>query len=222
MKRNFEVTEKKEVVTNIFNKEDEKMVEHLLRKMLGLSEVEDLPAGMRETPHRIAKYWTEVISQGYLTDPVEHLGKVFDIENHEATEDVGIYENGIVACKFKLYSTCEHHMAIFGTFKDDSWIYVLYIPKSKVVGLSKIPRMARGYAQRFQIQEKLTQQIADAIWNTLDPRGVMVVMKDLTHTCVVSRGVKAEGATTTTSCVRGDFATDPKSRAEALALISKM
>lgn len=82
--------------------------------------------------------------------------------------------------------------------------------------------MARGYAQRFQIQEKLNQQIADAIWKKLEPRGVMVVMKDLTHTCVISRGVKAEGATTTTSCVRGDFATDPSCRAEALALMSRM
>ena len=219
---NYEITEKEEVVKNIFNKEDEKMIGHLLKKILGRSDKEELPEGMKESPHRIAKYWTEAIAQGYLTDPLKHLDKVFDVESHNKDEDIGIYENGIVACKFKLWTFCEHHAAVAGTFKDNSWVYVFYIPKNKVVGLSKIPRMARGYAQRFQIQEKLNQQIADAIWKKLEPRGVMVVMKDLTHTCVVTRGVKAEGATTTTSCVRGDFATDPSCRAEALALMSRM
>lgn len=219
----YEVTEQETVVKNIFNEEDEAMFAHLLKKCLGRTDEEELPEGMKETPHRLAKYWTEAYATGYMNDPVDHLGKVFKVEEHLDSEYVGSkYQNGMVVCKFKLFSACEHHIATFGTFNPDSWVYVCYIPKEKVVGLSKIPRMARGFAHRFQIQEKLNQEIADALWNKLEPEGVMVVMKDITHTCVAVRGVKSESATTTTSCVRGSFAEEPETRAEALALMNSI
>lgn len=219
----FEITEEETTVKNVFNKEDEEMFAHLLKKAMGRSDKDPLPNGMIETPHRLAKYWTEVFAQGYLSDPIDHLKKVFKVEEHMTSEYVGDkYTNGMVVCKFKLFSHCEHHIAPFGTYKDNSWVYVAYIPDQLVVGLSKIPRMARGYAHRFQIQEKLTQDICDALWNKLKPKGVMVVMKDITHSCVTIRGAKSEGATTTTSCVRGDFATEPECRAEALSLFNSL
>lgn len=219
----YENTETEVEVKNIFNKEDEAMFAHLLKKTMGLTDDEELPDGMKETPHRLAKYWTEAFATGYMVDPKRHLKKLFDVERGNKAQ-AGInpsnyFNTGIVVCKFKLFSQCEHHIAPFGTYKDDSWAYVAYIPKQKVVGLSKIPRMAREYAHRFQIQEQLGEQIADAIQEVLDPIGVAVVFKDFTHSCVVTRGVKSEDATTTSSVVRGAFADKPEARAELFSLI---
>lgn len=219
----YERTEEEVEVKNIFNKEDEAMFAHLLKKTMGLTDEEELPDGMKETPHRLAKYWTEAFASGYMVDPKRHLKKLFDVERRNEAQ-AGInpsnyFNTGIVVCKFKLFSQCEHHIAPFGTYKDDSWAYVAYIPKQKVVGLSKIPRMAREYAHRFQIQEQLGEQIADAIQEVLDPIGVAVVFKDFTHSCVVTRGVKSEDATTTSSVVRGAFADKPEARAELFSLI---
>lgn len=219
----YESTETEVEVKNIFNKEDEAMFAHLLKKTMGLTDDEELPDGMKETPHRLAKYWTEAFATGYMVDPKRHLKKLFDVERgNEAQAGISpsnYFNTGIVVCKFKLFSQCEHHIAPFGTYKDDSWAYVAYIPKQKVVGLSKIPRMAREYAHRFQIQEQLGEQIADAIQEVLDPIGVAVVFKDFTHSCVVTRGVKSEDATTTSSVVRGAFADKPEARAELFSLI---
>lgn len=219
----YERTEEEVEVKNIFNKEDEAMFAHLLKKTMGLTDEEELPDGMKETPHRLAKYWTEAFASGYMVDPKRHLKKLFDVERgNEAQAGINpsnYFNTGIVVCKFKLFSQCEHHIAPFGTYKDDSWAYVAYIPKQKVVGLSKIPRMAREYAHRFQIQEQLGEQIADAIQEVLDPIGVAVVFKDFTHSCVVTRGVKSEDATTTSSVVRGAFADKPEARAELFSLI---
>ena len=216
-------TETEVEVKNIFDKEDEAMFAHLLKKTMGLTDEEELPDGMKETPHRLCKYWTEAFATGYMHDPKRHLKKLFDVERgNEAQAGINpsnYFNTGIVVCRFKLFSQCEHHIAPFGTYKDDSWAYVAYIPKQKVVGLSKIPRMAREYAHRFQIQEQLGEQIADAIQDVLDPIGVAVVFKDFTHSCVVTRGVKSEDATTTSSVVRGAFADKPEARAELFSLI---
>src|SRR5574344_66692 len=219
-KPEFEVTEEEVTVKNIFNLEDEKMIGHLLKKCMGLSDQDSLPEGMIESPHRIAKYWTEHMASGYIEDPKKHLLKTFDI-GEGTVEDTGEFTRGMVVSKFKLFSTCEHHQAVFGNFDKDSWTYVIYIPGKRVVGLSKIPRMARGYAHRFQLQERLSENIADAMMEVLQPKGVTVVMKNATHTCVAVRGAKAESATTTTSVMRGCFETDSEARAEALALIKE-
>lgn len=222
-KPQYEATEEVTTVQNIFSKEDEDMFAHLLKKTMGLTDKDELPDGMKETPHRLAKYWTEAFATGYMHDPKEHLKKTFDVERGTANELSNSYFNtGIVICKFKLFSQCEHHIAPFGTYKDDSWVYVAYIPKNKVVGLSKIPRMAREYAHRFQIQEQLGEQICDAIVEVLDPVACAVVMKDITHSCVAIRGVKSEDATTTSSVLRGAFIKEPDARAELFSLINSI
>lgn len=222
-KPQYDVTEEVTTVQNIFNKEDEDMFAHLLKKTMGLTDEDELPDGMKETPHRLAKYWTEAFATGYMHDPKEHLKKTFDVERGTAKELSNSYfTTGIVICKFKLFSQCEHHIAPFGTYKDDSWVYVAYIPKGKVVGLSKIPRMAREYAHRFQIQEQLGEQICDAIVDVLDPIACAVVMKDITHSCVAVRGVKSEDATTTSSVLRGAFIKEPDARAELFSLINSI
>lgn len=217
-KPTFDAVEKVEEISNIFNKEDERMFEHLLKKCMGLTDEDVLPDGMIETPHRMAKYWTECFASGYMKDPKLYLARRFDVDRGTA-EERGLYTHGIVVCKFKLFSQCEHHIAPFGTYNPDSWVYVAYIPGEKVVGLSKIPRMARGYAHRFQIQEQLGEQIADAMVEMLNPLGVYVYMKDITHSCVVTRGVKSESGTTSTSVLRGCFCEDKAAREEALSLM---
>lgn len=222
-KPQYEATEEVTTIQNIFNKEDEGMFAHLLKKTMGLTDEDELPDGMKETPHRLAKYWTEAFATGYMHDPKEHLKKTFDVERGTAKELSNSYfTTGIVICKFKLFSQCEHHIAPFGTYKDDSWVYVAYIPKNKVVGLSKIPRMAREYAHRFQIQEQLGEQICDALVDVLDPVACAVVMKDITHSCVAVRGVKSEDATTTSSVLRGAFIKEPDARAELFSLINSI
>lgn len=222
-KPQYEATEEATTIQNIFNKEDEDMFAHLLKKTMGLTDEDELPDGMKETPHRLAKYWTEAFATGYMHDPKEHLKKTFDVERGTAKELSNSYfTTGIVICKFKLFSQCEHHIAPFGTYKDDSWVYVAYIPKNKVVGLSKIPRMAREYAHRFQIQEQLGEQICDALVDVLDPVACAVVMKDITHSCVAVRGVKSEDATTTSSVLRGAFIKEPDARAELFSLINSI
>lgn len=222
-KPQYEATEEVTTIQNIFNKEDEDMFAHLLKKTMGLTDEDELPDGMKETPHRLAKYWTEAFATGYMHDPKEHLKKTFDVERGTAKELSNSYfTTGIVICKFKLFSQCEHHIAPFGTYKDDSWVYVAYIPKNKVVGLSKIPRMAREYAHRFQIQEQLGEQICDALVDVLDPVACAVVMKDITHSCVAIRGVKSEDATTTSSVLRGAFIKEPDARAELFSLINSI
>ena len=222
-KPQYETTEEVTTIQNIFNKEDEDMFAHLLKKTMGLTDEDELPDGMQETPHRLAKYWTEAFATGYMHDPKEHLKKTFDVERGTAKELSNSYfTTGIVICKFKLFSQCEHHIAPFGTYKDDSWVYVAYIPKNKVVGLSKIPRMAREYAHRFQIQEQLGEQICDALVDVLDPVACAVVMKDITHSCVAVRGVKSEDATTTSSVLRGAFIKEPDARAELFSLINSI
>ena len=218
----YDITESKTDVVNIFNKQDEEMFAHLLKKCMGLTDADELPDGMIETPHRIAKYWTECFASGYMNDPKRHLKKTFDVVRSKPSSnalDIK-FQSGIVVCKFKLFSQCEHHIAPFGTYKEDSWVYVAYIPKNKVVGLSKIPRMAKEYARRFQIQEQLGEQIADAMVEMLDPLGVYVYMKDITHSCVVTRGVKSEDATTTTSVLRGVFEDCESARQEALSIMN--
>ena len=176
-KPEYKATEYEIEIKNIFNKEDEAMIAHLLKKCMGMTDEDELPDGMVETPHRVAKYWTECFASGYMKDPKLYLKKTFDVER--ATKDeLGEFTHGIVVCKFKLFSQCEHHIAPFGTYKDNSWVYIAYIPGKKVVGLSKIPRMARGYAKRFQIQEQLGEQIADAMMEVLETLGAYVYMKD--------------------------------------------
>ena len=144
-------------------------------------------------------------SPGSTPTPTSVLNTTFDEEHDEM----------VIVKEIPLYSTCEHHLVSF-----HGVAHVGYIPgkDGRVTGLSKIARLVDLYAKRPQVQERLTSQIADALVNKLDPRGVIVVI-EAEHLCMAMRGVRKPGAVTTTSAVRGQFKTNAASRAEALDLI---
>jgi len=160
--------------------------------------------GLQDTPYRVLKAFLEYTS-GLRGDPKEHLQKTFDVQHQEL----------VLVKDIEFYSMCEHHFApFFGV------AHVGYIPEARITGLSKIARMVEGYARRFQVQERLTGQIAQAMEEVLQPKGVMVVV-EAKHMCMCSRGIQKSGASTTTSSVRGVFLREADARAEFLSLISK-
>lgn len=158
--------------------------------------------GLEETPFRVVKAFLEN-TVGYTENPKKHLEKTFDVDHQEL----------VLVKDIEFYSMCEHHFApFFGV------AHIGYIPSEKITGLSKIARVVDGYAKRFQVQERLTTQIAEAIEEVLQPKGTMVVI-EAKHMCMCGRGVKKSGASTTTSAVRGVFANEPEARAEFISLI---
>jgi GTP cyclohydrolase I len=160
--------------------------------------------GLLETPFRVFKAFLEY-TEGYREDPSTHLEKTFDVSHQEL----------VLVKDIEFHSVCEHHFApFFGV------AHVGYIPNKKITGLSKIARMVEGYAKRFQVQERLTTQISDAIEDTLKPKGTMVVI-DAKHMCMCGRGIKKTSASTTTSSVRGVFANQSDARAEFLSLLHR-
>ncbi len=226
MERKYTVTESTTITSNIFDASDEKMVEHLIRKMLGIGPEVELDDNLKETPHRVLKLWTEM-TEGYRTDPKSYLDKVFpvnspnmadDEEAHhfDETETAHMYSNGIVVVSTDAWSNCVHHLAPMHGRVD-----VAYIPRNKVVGLSKITRMIKMYGRRLNLQEGWQNNIADAMMEKLDALGVAVRMSSFTHSCVSMRGSKEQTSKTTSSCVRGLFAVDAAARAEAFALMDK-
>lgn len=223
MKRTFNPTETKTIVTNIFDKDDEKMIEHLLRKMLGLGEDVELDDNLKETPHRVLKLWTEM-TEGYREDPAKHLEKSFPVNSENLADDDDTFTSdktseefhkGIVVVSTDAWSNCCHHLAPMHCRVD-----VAYIPGEKVVGLSKIVRCVKAYGRRLNLQEAWGENIANAMMNKLGALGVMVRISGI-HSCVSMRGAAEQTSRTTTDCVRGIFATDSDARAEALALMDK-
>lgn len=161
--------------------------------------------GLVDTPDRVVRAYDEWFS-GYKVDPREYLSRVF-----EETEG---YDEMVLLTGIRVESYCEHHLApIIGTAS------VAYIPKDRVVGISKLARVVEGYARRFQIQEKLTQQIANAIMEELQPLGVGVVIK-AAHQCMTTRGVHKPGVAMTTSSLLGNFR-EAEVRAEFLSLANQ-
>lgn len=160
--------------------------------------------GLIDTPKRVAKAW-EFMTSGYKEDPKEIIQKaLFTSSNDEM----------IVVKDIEFYSHCEHHMLpIIGK------AHVAYIPNGKVIGLSKIPRVVDVFARRLQIQEQLTEQIADAINEAIKPKGVAVVI-DARHMCMEMRGVQKICSTTVTSALRGIFKKEKKTKDEFLSIIS--
>ena len=160
--------------------------------------------GLLDTPKRVRKAY-EFIYGGYKEDPIEILNKaLFTSSNDEM----------VLIKDIEFYSTCEHHLLpIIGR------VHVAYIPDGKVVGLSKIPRVVNVFARRMQIQEQLTEQIADAIMQAIAPKGVAVVVV-ARHMCMEMRGVEKINSTTTSSALRGLFKRDEKTRAEFFSLIN--
>ena len=225
MKRKYEITEQVSVTKNIFNAEDEKMVEHLIRKMLGISEDEELDDNLKETPRRVCKMWTEM-TEGYRTNPADFLNKMFPVNSPNMADDAEnrhfdahatptLYEQGIVVVSTDAWSNCVHHLAPMHCRVD-----VAYIPKDKVVGLSKIVRMVKMYGRRLNLQEGWQANIADAIMEKLGAVAVAVRISGI-HSCVSMRGASEQTSKTTTSCVRGIFTENDAARSEAFALMDK-
>ncbi|GHS86736.1 GTP cyclohydrolase 1 [Campylobacterota bacterium] len=160
--------------------------------------------GLIDTPKRVAHAF-EFLTSGYAQDPAAVLGGAL----FESSASQMVLERDI-----EFHSLCEHHLLpFFGR------CCVGYIPNGKVVGLSKIPRMIDIFARRLQIQEQFTEQIADAIMRTIEPRGVAVIV-NARHLCVEMRGVEKQGAVTTTSALRGIFLSDQKTREEFMSIVN--
>jgi len=160
--------------------------------------------GMIDTPGRVARAYREYF-RGYAEDPGDHLARTF--------EEVGGYDEVILLRDIPFQSHCEHHMApIIGK------AHIAYLPQNWVVGISKLARVLHGYAQRLQVQERLTAEVADCIWTRLKPKGVAVVI-EASHACMSARGVHTHGVTMTTSRMMGVFRDDERSRQEVLKLM---
>ena len=160
--------------------------------------------GLRDTPKRVARAWKEYCL-GYGEDPSIHLSRVF--------EEVGGYNEIVLLKDIPFQSHCEHHMApIIGKAA------IAYLPTDRVVGISKLARVLHGFARRLQVQERLTAEVADCIWEHLQPQGVAVVI-EASHSCMTARGVRTPGVAMTTSRMMGTFLDDPRSREEVLKLM---
>lgn len=161
--------------------------------------------GLIDTPERVGKAWLEYFS-GYNEDPSQHLLRTFD--------EVGGYNEIVLLKDIPFQSHCEHHLApIIGT------AHIAYLPRNRVVGISKLARVLHGFARRLQVQERLTAEIADCIWQGLQPLGVAVVVR-ASHACMTARGVHTPGVQMTTSRMMGVFHDNEKSRQEVMALMS--
>lgn len=174
--------------------------EGLVRRMLELVGEDPARPGLVDTPARVVRSWEEMFG-GLREDPARHLARTFP-----TTSDQMVLVNGI-----GFHSTCEHHLLPFHGTCD-----VAYVPTGCVVGLSKFARLVHGLARRPQIQEQLTNQVADAIAGAVHTRGVAVRVR-AQHLCMVARGARSGGATMTTAALRGSLLTDPVARSEWIA-----
>jgi GTP cyclohydrolase I len=159
--------------------------------------------GLEKTPQRVetALRW---LTRGYDVSVEDIIGDAIFIEDHEEM---------ILVRDIEMYSLCEHHLLpFFGR------AHVAYVPNGRLIGLSKLPRIVEVFARRLQVQERLTDQIADAIMETLEPQGVGVVI-EAAHLCMMMRGVEKQSSRTVTSAVRGIFRSDSKTRSEFLRLV---
>ena len=162
--------------------------------------------GMSKTPERVKKS-LEFLTQGYRLTPQDAVGDALFEEHHR---------NMVLVKDIEMYSMCEHHLLpFFGK------AHVAYIPSGRIMGLSKTARLVEVYSRRFQVQERLTEQIAQAIWDTIQPEGVAVVVEAF-HLCMMMRGVQKQNSKTITSAMRGTFLEDSRTRDEFLRLTTSV
>lgn len=160
--------------------------------------------GLLDTPKRVARAWKEYC-EGYQENPAIHLARTF--------EEVGGYDELVLLKDIPFHSHCEHHMApIIGKAS------IAYMPTDRVVGISKLARVLHGFARRLQVQERLTAEVAQCIWDNLKPHGVAVVI-EASHSCMTARGVRTPGVGMTTSRLLGCFLDDARSRKEVMSLM---
>jgi GTP cyclohydrolase I len=185
---------------------DRAEAEAAVRTLLRWAGDDPVREGLAGTPERVVRAYEEFFA-GYAQDPIEILQRTF--------EETGGYDEMVLLRDIRFESHCEHHMApIIGV------AHVAYLPKTRVVGISKLARIVEVYARRLQIQEKMTAQIANTIDAVLQPHGVAVVI-EATHQCMTTRGVHKPGTSMVTSRMLGVFRDDPKTRREFLGMIGK-
>jgi GTP cyclohydrolase I len=160
--------------------------------------------GLQDTPKRVAKMYAELLD-GMRQEPSEHLKSIF----HEKYDEIVLLRD------IPFYSVCEHHLMPF-----IGKAHVAYLPAGQVLGVSKLARVVDSFARRLQLQERLTEQIADFLMKNLNPQGVTVVI-EASHSCMTIRGIQKPGAVMVTSALRGIFKSDPRSRSEVMALLHK-
>ena len=179
-------------------------VQEAIRTLIRWTGEDPTREGLVDTPSRVARAWKEYC-EGYDEDPGVHLSRVF--------EEVGGYDDIVLLKDIPFQSHCEHHMApIIGK------AHIAYLPRDRVVGISKLARVLHGFARRLQVQERLTAQIADCLWDNLNPLGVAVVI-EASHACMSGRGVRTPGVAMKTSRMMGVFRDDERSRREVLSLM---
>ncbi|HEV3468895.1 MAG TPA: GTP cyclohydrolase I FolE [Pyrinomonadaceae bacterium] len=182
--------------------DQEKIARGIRLVLEGVGEDPERP-GLRETPRRVAEMYAE-LTAGMREDASAHVASLPGDKHDEM----------VIVKDIHFASLCEHHLAPFV-----GRCHIAYIPKDgRIVGLSKLARLVETFARRLQVQERLTSEVADTLFEGLKPLGVMVVM-EAEHTCMTVRGVKKPGAVTITSAIRGGFRKDSRTRAEAMALI---
>jgi GTP cyclohydrolase I len=182
--------------------DDTRQYETLVRHQLALLGENPDREGLLKTPERVAKSmrW---LTRGYELQVEDIVGDAIFEERHE---------NMVLVRDIEFYSLCEHHMLpFFGK------VHVAYIPDGRIVGLSKLPRLVDMFARRLQVQERLTEEVADALERCLEPKGVGVVV-EASHLCMMMRGVEKQNSRTITSALRGEFRTCPMTRTEFLGL----
>jgi len=174
----------------------------LVREMLRRLGEDVERQGLVKTPERVEKS-LKWLTRGYRLSTEQVIGEaVFDEDHH----------NMVIVKDIEMYSLCEHHLLpFFGK------VHVAYIPNGRILGLSKIPRLVEVFARRLQVQERMTEQIAQAVWEVLHPEGVGVIIEAF-HLCMMMRGVEKQNSKTVTSAVRGSFMKDLKTREEFLRL----
>ena len=206
-KKNNRITEDDDnnVISVNYNSDSLKKLEESVTSIL--TEIGEDPKreGLLRTPNRVAKAY-KFLTKGYDEDVEKLLNNAIFNEH---------YDEMVIVKNIDFYSLCEHHMLpFFGK------CHIAYIPKGKIVGLSKLPRLVEMYSRRLQVQERMTREIGDMINKILEPKGVAVVT-EASHLCMMMRGVEKQNSIATASCMLGRFKSDEKTRAEFLKLIGK-
>ena len=186
------------------NKRNPENIEKSVKEILSFIGENPNREGLLRTPKRVAKAW-QFLTSGYKQDVKEVLnGAVFKEK----------YDEMVIVKDIDFFSMCEHHLLPFY-----GKAHIAYIPNGKILGLSKLPRLVEVFSRRLQVQERMTQQIADTLFKTLEPDGVAVVI-EARHLCMMMRGVEKQNSVATTSAMLGSFRDDERTRNEFLKLIS--
>lgn len=202
-----------------YTREQKERMEKCFREFLSIVDDPDRP-GLVETPKRVVKYWTELLEGQLYTNAelAEMYDKCFDLDESdvEVSEKTGIKRDLVIETNIPIFSHCEHHLALMY----DMYVTIAYIPKNKVIGLSKIGRIAEMVGKRLQLQEKIGEDINEVMRLILGTDDVAVIIEGK-HGCMTARGVRSRESLTRTACLHGEFYNDSSLRSELYSLIKK-